>query len=60
MVATGLVVAKFRVLGEPVDCVDPEAVDAAVEPEAEDVVHCRLYLGVVPVEVGLAGMNECR
>jgi hypothetical protein len=49
----GLVAAKLRVLGEPVDGVDPEAVDAAIEPEAEDSVQRRLYLGVVPVEVGL-------
>ena len=53
MAEAGLVVAKLRVLGEPVDGVDPEAVDAAIEPEAEDFVHRRLYLGVVPVEVGL-------
>ena len=53
VVATGLVVAKFRVLGEPVDGVDAEAVDATVEPEAQHVVHRRLYLGIVPVEVGL-------
>ena len=48
-----LVVAELRVLGELVDDVDPEAVDAAVEPEAQHVVHRRLYLGVVPVQVGL-------
>ena len=33
--------------------VEPEAVDAEVEPEAEDVQHRLLHLGVVVVQVGL-------
>jgi hypothetical protein len=58
MAAAGLVVANFRVLGHPVDGVDPEAVDAAVEPEAEGFAHRRLHLGVVPVEVGLLRLER--
>ena len=49
------VVAQQRVLGDLGDRVEPEAVDAAVEPEAQHVVHRRLDLGVLPVEVGLLG-----
>ena len=37
--------------------VDAEAVDAAVEPEAQHVVHGRGDLGVRPVEVGLLGQE---
>jgi hypothetical protein len=35
--------------------VEPEAVDAEVEPEPQDVQHRLLHLGVVVVEVGLVG-----
>jgi hypothetical protein len=38
-----------------VDHVDAEAVDAALAPEAQDVVHRLLDLRVVPVQVGLLG-----
>jgi hypothetical protein len=38
--------------------VDPEAVDAAPQPEAQDVVHRRLDLWLVPVEVGLLGQER--
>jgi hypothetical protein len=33
--------------------VEPEAVDAEVEPEAQHLEHRLLHLGVVEVEVGL-------
>ncbi len=49
------VVAQERVLRDLVDRVEPQAVDAAVHPEADHVVHRGLDLGVVPVEVGLLG-----
>ena len=52
------VVGQVRVLADAVDHVDPEAVDAAVEPEAHHVVHRRLDLGVGPVQVGLLGEEE--
>jgi hypothetical protein len=45
-------------LEECVRDVDPEAVDAAVEPEAEDRVELVLHVLVVPVEVGLLGREE--
>ena len=51
---TGLV-AQERVLGDPRDRVQAQAVDAAIHPEADHVVHRALDLGVVPVEVGLLG-----
>ena len=38
--------------------VDAEAVDAAVEPEAQDLLEVGLHLLVVPVEVGLVGREE--
>jgi hypothetical protein len=43
---------------EALQGVDAEAVDAAVQPEAQDVVHRRLDLGVVPVEVRLLGQER--
>jgi hypothetical protein len=49
----GLVVPQLGILGDLVDHVDPEPVDTPVEPEPQDVVHGRLHLGVIPVEVGL-------
>ena len=48
-------VAQQRVLGDPRDRVQAQAVDAAIHPEADHVVHRLLDLGVVPVEVGLLG-----
>ncbi len=53
MAQAGLVIAKFRILRDLVDDVDPEAVDAPVEPEVQDAMHRRRYFGIVPVEVGL-------
>ena len=60
MANTGLVAAKFRVLGEPVDGVDPEAVDAAVEPEAEDSCIAASTSGLSQLRSGCCGANEWR
>jgi hypothetical protein len=38
--------------------VDTEAVDAPVEPEAQDVVELLAHLRVVPVQVGLLGVEQ--
>ena len=56
--AARLVLAQLRVLADAVDDVDPKAVDAAGQPEAQHVVHRRLDLGLVPVEVGLLGQER--
>jgi hypothetical protein len=45
-------------LDEPVGDIDPEAVDAAVEPELEDRVELGPHLFVLPVEVGLGGVEQ--
>ena len=47
------VVAPLRVLEHLAQRVDAEAVDAAVEPEAQDAEHRLAQLRVAPVEVGL-------
>ena len=49
------VAAQQRIVGQALEGVDPRSVHTAVEPEPENVVHRRLDLGVVPVEVGLLG-----
>ena len=49
------VVAELGVVEEVVDRVEAEAVDAAVQPEAEGGKRPVLDLGVVVVEVGLRG-----
>ena len=49
----GRVVPQLRVLDEDVADVDAEAVDAAVEPEADDVVERVAHVLVPPVEIGL-------
>ena len=51
-------VAERGLLEQPVGHVDPEAVHAAVQPEAEDVFEQVADLGVAPVEVGLGGVEE--
>ena len=50
-----LAVSQLPVLDQPVCDVDPQAADAAVEPEAKDVVELVADGGVPPVEVGLLG-----
>jgi hypothetical protein len=54
----GRVVGQARLLAQALDHVDPEPVDAPVEPEPHDVVHRGLDLGVVPVQVGLLGEEQ--
>ena len=54
---SGRDVAQRRVLADVVHHVDAEAVDAAVEPEAQHVVHGATHLGVAPVQVGLLGQE---
>ena len=51
-------VGQRGVLADEVHDVGAEAVDPAVEPEAQHVVHGRDDLGVVPVEVGLLGQEQ--
>ena len=48
-------VPQLPVLDQRVCDVDPEAGDAAVEPEAEDALELRSHARVPPVEVGLLG-----
>src|SRR5690242_18798899 len=47
------IVAKLIVLDEVPQDVDAEAVHAALEPEADDVVHGLAHDGIAPVQIGL-------
>jgi hypothetical protein len=49
----GRVVTELWILHQPVDRIDPEAVDAALDPEAYDALHSGHDLRVVPVEIRL-------
>ena len=51
------IVAKLWVLHEPVDRVDAEAVHPALHPAPHHSLHRLDDLGVVPVEVGLLGIE---
>jgi hypothetical protein len=51
-------IGKQRVLADAVDDVDPEAVDAPVEPEPQRPRHRGPDLGVGPVEVRLLAQEE--
>ena len=52
------VVAEVRIVADALHRVDPEPVDAPVEPESEDVRHGPAHLRVQPVEVGLLGQER--
>ena len=54
----GRVVSQLRVLQEPVDRVHAVARGAALDPEAERVLHRRHDLGIAPVEVRLLGIER--
>ncbi len=54
----GRVVGQAVGLDHAVGDVDAEAVDAAVEPEAQDVAELLAHLVVGPVEVGLRAVEE--
>ena len=47
------VVAKLIVFDDLTQGVDPKAVDAAIEPETQDIQHRRTGARVAPVQVGL-------
>jgi len=47
-----------RVLGQQRGGVDPDAVDAAIEPEPQDVLELLADLRVGPVEVRLLGREQ--
>ncbi len=51
-------IGQGRILADEVGHVDPKAVDATIEPEAKDVVHCGDHLRVAPVQVGLLGQKQ--
>ncbi len=51
-------VRQALLLDQAVRDVDPEAVDAAVEPEPQDVVEGLVHLRVRPVEVGLLDVEQ--
>ncbi len=51
-------VGQLRVLGDQGGGVDPHPARAAVEPEAQHVLVLGPHVGVVPVEVGLLGVEE--
>jgi len=53
--ARGGVTAQLAVVEIVVDRIEPEAVDAALEPEAHDVEHRVLHIRIVEVEIGLLG-----
>ena len=55
----GRVVAQLAVLDDRVRDVEAEPGDAAVEPEAQDVVERVAHLLVPPVEVGLRRAGSC-
>src|SRR4051794_20423836 len=51
-------IRKPRRLQQPVGDIDAETIDIAIEPEAQDVEELRTNLLVVPVEIGLPGVEQ--
>ena len=51
---------QLGILDEERRRVDPHTRDAALEPEAEDVLVLGADVGVLPVEIGLLGAKRCR
>ena len=51
------IVRQVGVFEQSVDCIEPEAGDAALVPPARHIEHCFLYRGIVPVQVGLLGVE---
>lgn len=53
-----LPVGKAGSLDQAMGNIDAEAVDAAIQPEAQDVLELRAHLGVFPVQVGLPTIEQ--
>ena len=52
------VVGQLRVLADAMDHIGPKPVDTAIEPEAKHAVHGPHDVGLVPVQVGLACVEQ--
>ena len=50
-------VGQIWILEQGSDGVEPEAANAALQPEADDVLECLMHLGVVPVQVRLLNIE---
>ena len=53
IVWVGKIVSELIVFHDVPNHVDAEAVDAAIEPEAEHIEHGVLHFGIAPIEIGL-------
>src|SRR5262249_26327372 len=51
------IVAQRGILDQEPDDIDAKSIDAAVEPEAQHVIHCGAHVRIVPVKIGLLGQK---
>src|SRR5437588_3190791 len=52
------VIAQLLIFEQPAEEVDAEAIDATVEPEAQDIVHGLAHLLIAPVQIRLFHIEE--
>ncbi len=52
------IIAELLILEQPREYIDAEAIDAPIEPEAQDIIHGLAHPGIAPIQIGLFHIEQ--